>query len=42
MIKRKHYAQDTKFKDNAVLFIAPVVIWFLMVGFVTLMVYVTE
>lgn len=42
MSKRKHYAEDTKIKDNAVLFIAPVVIWFLMVGFVTLMVYVTE
>jgi hypothetical protein len=42
MNKRKHYAQDTKIKDNAVLLIAPFVIWCLMVGFVTLMVYVTE
>lgn len=41
MSKRKSYTEDTKTEDNAVLFIAPIVIWCLMVGFVTLMVYVT-
>lgn len=42
MTKRKSYGTDNKIKDNAVLLIAPFVIWCLMVGFVTLMVYVTE
>ena len=41
MSKRKHYAQDTKLKDNAVLFIAPIVIWGLLVGFVSFMVWAT-
>lgn len=41
MSKRKHYDADTKLKDNAVLFIAPIVIWGLLVGFVSLMVWAT-
>ena len=41
MTKRKSYTEDTKFKDSAILLIAPIVMWSLMVGFVSFMVWVT-